>query len=112
MAQINNLTTQPVHPAPVGKRILIGAGIALILISIFLLGASEPDPNWPKYWMLRPLIIVPLAGAAGGVFYHLMDGLRYQGGWKKVFANVLSLLVYIIGLWLGTILGLDGTMWD
>jgi hypothetical protein len=91
---------------------LLGAAIALLLIALFLLNAGAPDPAWPRFWMLRPLIIVPFAGAMGGLFYHLMHSLRAQGGWKRVLAHVLSLLVYVVGLWMGTVLGLDGTMWD
>jgi hypothetical protein len=112
MMQRNNLTTQPIHSAPLGKRMLLGAGIALILITLFLLGAGEPNPAWGKLWMIKPLIIVPLAGAMGGVFYYFMDHLRYQGGWKNALAYVLSLIGYIIVLWLGTVLGLNGTMWN
>jgi hypothetical protein len=100
-----------IHPVPLGKLLLIGAGIGLILISLFLLNAGEPDPTWGKYWMVRPLVSVPLAGAAGGVFYYLMDGLRYWRGSRKILANVLSLLVFLLALWLGTVLGLAGTMW-
>jgi hypothetical protein len=62
--------------------------------------------------MIRPLIIVPLAGATGGLFYHLMDNLHLQGGWKKVLALILSLIGYIFVLWIGTVLGLDGTWWN
>ncbi|TDE15633.1 potassium transporter KefB [Dyadobacter psychrotolerans] len=111
MTQQNELTNG-LHPAPLNKRMLKGAGIALILITAFLLSAGESNPAWPKFWMIRPLVIVPLAGAVGGAVYYNLDCLRYQGGWKKVLANVLSLVIYIIGLWMGTILGLDGTMWD
>lgn len=103
-------------PSPSGsrnKRMLVGAGIAFVLITIFLSKAiSDPNPEWHPLWMLRPMIIVPLAGATGGLFYHLLDGLRRQGGWKKVLAHFLSLIVYIIGLWMGTVLGLVGTLWD
>ena len=111
MAGRNN-TTKPIHQAPVGRRMLTGAAIALILIIAFLFGADTPDPYWPKLWIIKPLIIVPAAGAMGGLFYHLMDSLRYQGGWKRILANILSLLVYIIALWMGTVLGLNGTYWD
>jgi hypothetical protein len=91
---------------------LQGAGFALILITIFLFSVDEPNPAWPKLWMLKPLIIVPIAGAMGGVFYYYMDFLRYQGGWKKALAILLSLVGYIIVLWIGTVLGLNGTLWD
>jgi hypothetical protein len=112
MTQRNELQNQPIHAASAGKRMLQGAGIALILIIVFLLSAGEPDPSWPKLWMIKPLIIVPLAGALGGVFYYNMDPLRSQGGWRTALAYILSLVVYIVVLWLGTVLGLNGTMWD
>ena len=112
MTQTNNLLTQPINWISLGKRMILGALIALILISIFLLGAGEPNPAWGKLWMIKPLIIVPLAGSMGGVFYYLMDELSYQGGWRRILTNILSLIVFIIGLWLGTVLGLNGTYWN
>lgn len=112
MTQGNQLTTDPVHRASVGKRMLQGAAIALSMISLFLLGAGGPNPEWPKLWMVKPLLIVPVAGALGGLFYYYMDHLRQQGGWKAVLAIVLSLAGYFVALWLGTVLGLNGTMWD
>jgi hypothetical protein len=89
-----------------------GGGIALALISLFLSGVDEPHPDWPKYWMIRPLIIVPIAGALGGAFTYFMDGLRYQGGWLTAFGYVLTILGYIVAVWMGSVLGLDGTMWN
>ena len=112
MTQRTHLTSQPTHPVSIGKRMLQGAAIALLLITIFLFGAGEPDPGWSKLWIITPLLIVPLAGAMGGVFYYIMDYLRHQGGWKKALAIIMSLIVYIVGLWLGTVLGLDGTLWN
>ena len=112
MTPRNNLTTQSIFSAPSGKQMLQGAGIAFILITVFLLQTGTPDPEWAKLWMIKPLLIVPLAGAAGGAFYSLTGRLCYQGGWKKILVTLLSLVVYITGLWLGTVLGLDGTMWN
>lgn len=112
MTQENQLTTPPIHSSSLGKRMAQGAGIALGLISLFLFSVKEPNPAWGKLWMIKPLLIVPLAGAMGGVFYYFMDHLRYQGGWKKALAYGLSLIGYLIGLWLGTVLGLDGTLWN
>jgi hypothetical protein len=112
MTHSNESLTQSIHRASMSKRMLQGALIALILIAVFLLTAGAPNPAWPKLWMLRPLIVVPLAGAGAGVFYYFMDHFRYQGGWKKILANVVCLIACIIALWLGTVLGLDGTWWD
>jgi hypothetical protein len=107
---LENNSTEKFPSGKLGKRMLIGAAIALVLILVFILPV-EPNPAWPRFWMIRPLIIVPLAGAMGGLFYHLMDYLRRWGTWQKVVANILSLLVYIVGFWLGTVLGLAGTLW-
>ncbi|RQO74968.1 potassium transporter KefB [Pedobacter sp. KBW06] len=112
MTQRKNLTAQSVHPVSLGGRLLLGAGIAFIIITVFLLQVRKANPEWGELWMLRPLIIVPIAGAMGAAFYFFMDHLRDEGGWKKIFANALSLLVYIIALWLGTVLGLAGTLWN
>ena len=112
MTQRNELTSQPIHPVSIVKRALQGAGIALIIISIFLLGVGEPNPDWGKLWMIRPLVIVSAAGALGGVFFYFMGHLRQQGGWIKILAIILSLLGYLFVLWVGTVLGLDGTLWD
>ncbi|RAU81844.1 potassium transporter KefB [Pontibacter arcticus] len=112
MEQKNNDQNQTIHPASVGKRMLQGAVIGFILITFFLVGAGEPEPEWPAYWMVKPLLVVPAAGALGGLFFFNMDHLRFQGGWRTVIAYALSLLVFLVVLWLGTVLGLHGTMWD
>ena len=111
MTTKNNLTTHTNHSVSLVKPMLVGAGIALLVISFFVFGVDEPHPEWGKYWMIRPLIITPLAGAVGGAFYAFMD---YQSsrGFKRTLAVLLSLVVYFIGLWLGPVLGLAGTMWN
>ncbi|MHA6280001.1 potassium transporter KefB [Salinimicrobium sp. CAU 1759] len=93
------------------KTALTGAALALIFIAVFLFGVDQADPSWPQYWKLKPFFIVPLAGAIGGVFYHLMGYLRTQGSWKKVLGFLVGILGYITILWLETVLGLNGTLW-
>ncbi len=112
MTKSNHLTTQPIHPAALVKPMLLGAGIALTFIIIFLLGINEPNPAWGKLWMLRPLIIVPLAGAMGGSFVFFMDYQRKRGNWSKLFTYLVSLIGFLFVLWIGIVLGLDGTLWD
>jgi hypothetical protein len=111
MTQSNNSTSQPRQVSLV-KRMLVGAGIGLLLISPFLLSDGEPNPEWGKLWMIKPLIIVPLAGAMGGLCNYFIVHFHDQVGLNKTIAIILSVMVFIIGLWLGTVLGLDGTMWN
>lgn len=111
MTQTDNSTSQP-NQASSGKRMLVGAWIGLLLISLFLLSADEPDPAWGKGWMIRPLIIVPLAGAIGGLCNYFIIRFHSQFGINKIIAMILSVIVFIFGLWVGAVLGLDGTMWN
>lgn len=94
------------------KPMVAGAVLGLILISIFLLGTGEPNPEWGKYWIVKPLLVVPLSGAMGGLCLYLFAQYHNLVGLNKSIAIVLSLIVFIIGLWLGTVLGLNGTYWD
>jgi hypothetical protein len=112
MTQKSYPAIQPNRSVSFARPVWVGAGFALILISLFMYGADEPNPEWGKLWMIKPLIIVPLAGATGGAFYYFMNVLSSRGGLNKTVAIILSLFVYIVGLWLGTVLGLNGTYWN
>lgn len=101
-----------IHKVPLFKRMIVGGSIAMLLIIVFLYGVDHPKPEWGKLWKLRPILVVSFAGAMGGLIFHIMDYYRSKGGWWKIIANIASLIAYIIGLWLGTVLGLDGTLWD
>lgn len=110
MTQNNSLTTQPIQPDLLGKRMLIGAGIGLLIISLFVFGVNDPDPTWGKFWRVRPLIVVPFAGAMGGLCNYFI--FRRLVGVNKIIPAILSAIVFLFGLWIGIILGLDGTLWD
>lgn len=112
MSSKNSSSNPQIHNASLTKRMIQGGSIALILITFFLLGAGESKPNWPKYWQIKPLLMVPLSGAMGGAFYYFMDYMRYHNDWRKPLAYIISFIGYFIGLWIGTVLGLNGTMWD
>lgn len=108
MTAKNNLTTQPL----LIKRALIGVAIGLTIILFFVLGFNNPKPEWGQYWMVRPIIVTPIVVALAGACTSFLDSLRYQGGAKRIIAYVLTGLIYLFGLWFGTIAGLAGTLWD
>jgi hypothetical protein len=109
MTQKNQLTTLP---TPLIRSVVIGALIGLTVIVTFLLQVHNPRPEWHEYWMVKPLLIVPIAGAAGGICFHLLESVRRKGGLASVIGYALSLLIYLVGLWMGIVLGLDGTLWN
>lgn len=111
MTQQDQLETRRLETGSFIKPILIGAVVAFLVISLFVFGLNNPAPEWGRFWKIRPLIITPLAGAVGGAFYAYMQS-RVNRGFNRTAAVLISLLVYIIGVWLGVVLGLDGTLWD
>src|SRR5690349_24821129 len=109
MTQTNNPTQ--LRQSSLALRMIVGGVIGLLVISLFIFG-FEPNPEWGKYWRIRPLVITPLAGAMGGLCNYFIMSFYHQFRVNKIIAMVLSALVFVIGLWLGIVLGLDGTMWD
>ena len=112
MTPTNAFAPQPFQPAPFIKRSVIGASIALAVIAFFVFSVNTPRPEWGTFWMVKPLIITPLAGAAGGGATYLVSLLGTQNGWQKALAILVSVVGYIIALWLGIVLGLNGTLWN
>ena len=94
------------------KRMLIGAAIGLTLISSLLYSVKNPDPNWGSLWYIRPLIMVPLAGAFGSLVFYTPKFIKSESSWKKVLVLILNTFAFIVALWMGIVLGLDGTLWD
>lgn len=111
MTQDNSLA-QRISPGSIAKRMLSGAVIGLILISFFVFSVNNPDPDWGKYWRIRPLIITPLAGAFGMLSFYFKDFIHPQGKLAGALVLFFSFLAFFVALWLGTVLGLDGTLWD
>ncbi|MGM9476934.1 hypothetical protein ACS5PU_10900 [Pedobacter sp. GSP4] len=111
MTLTNNFSTAAIFRAPLGKRMLIGAAIGLVLIIIFLSGTGGGKPEFGKFWMARPLIFVPVAGALGALFFHIVNSFGFQQPAIKALMVILGSIGFIVALWMGTVLGLVGTYW-
>jgi hypothetical protein len=95
------------------KRVWVGAGIALLLITLFIFPSIlHPKPEWKSYWMLRPLLVVPIAGGVAAAIVHQLLGWQARHKWPKLLIYFICFLGYLIALWMGTVAGLDGTLWD
>jgi hypothetical protein len=91
---------------------LFGAFIGFIIISVFVFGVDNPNPNWPANWRIKPLIVTPLVAAFGALSFYLADVIGVKREWPKVVLFFISAILFLIALWLGTVLGLNGTMWN
>ena len=111
MTQIIQFVRQ-IPPASLLVRMLTGALIGLVLISSFAFSVDNPDPAWGPFWRVRPLIITPLAGAFGILSFYLKDFARPQGTVMTILVYAFSALIFLVALWMGIVLGLDGTLWN
>src|SRR4051812_37151790 len=108
MTQTNDSTSQN----SLTKRMLIGAAIGLAVISFFVFGVDQPNPAWGQYWRIKPLIVTPLVGAVCGLSNYVIMSYYSLVGLNRIVAMIISGIVFIFGLWIGIVLGLNGTMWD
>lgn len=112
MTNQTQLTTKPFFTPALGKRMLFGAGISLVMISFFVIAAGKGNSAWGDYWRVKPLLLTPFLGAIIGACFDATEPLRRIEGWLGKLFFVLSLLGYFIGLWMALVLGLNGTMWN
>lgn len=100
------------HGASAVKRMLQGSIPALAVALFFIFSVDHPKPEWPSYWMIQPLIVLPFAGAMGGLAFYVLDFQRAKGGAQKWLTNIANFIIYVVGLWMGIVLGFHGTLWN
>ena len=105
------MAQRPLHKYSLSTLCLIGGIIAFMLISVYLLMVGEPSPDFPRFWKLRPLAVFTFAGVMSGVVYYFMDYIRIRGGWIRIVANIMCGIIIFVGMWMGFVLGLVGTLW-
>ena len=93
-------------------KMLIGAILGFLFITFFISGVDNPDPDWPENWKIRPMLVVAIAGAIAGAFIDFMHLLRRQGGILKLLGIIISVIGSLVILWLGSVYGLVGTLWN
>lgn len=93
-------------------RMAIGGLFNLILVSVFIFMGPPGHAEWGKFWVVRPVCVMTLAGLTGGSIFYYMTHYLQPVRWKKAVAFFGSGLIYIIGLWMGMVLGFVGTWWN
>ena len=111
MTSSNNSASQP-GQASLIKPMLLGTVVGVLVVSLFLFSSGEGKPEWGTLWKIRPMIVLPLAGAAWGVCYYFLRQNHSRFGVNKTIAVILGVLGLFIAMWMGVVVGFDGTLWD
>ncbi|WP_297333390.1 potassium transporter KefB [Flavobacterium sp.] len=108
-----NVLKNQSHINKARARFIIGGGtIALVVIAFFILSVNIPNPEWGRYWRVKPLLLTPFIGAFGGMVMYYCTRLAAFLQINKVAGFLLSMPVYLVILWIGIVLGLNGTLWN
>jgi len=95
------------------KRAVIGAVIACTLLAGFVLYHLVFDDLHLRTEIFIPFLTISIGGAAGGVFYSLMDFFRNNETWKNVIVNLICLVVFFFAMWISLVFGLAMIgLWD
>ena len=94
------------------RHLISGWAIGISITTLIILSADEHKPEWGNWWMLKPLLITPLAAAAGMLAFYLKRFFRRNSNITRIGVFLTSLLLFLLGLWMGIVLGFDGTLWN
>lgn len=108
MTQPNNPVSQPSQDWQIKPMLL---GVAIGLIAFFFFSRGESKPEWGTLWKIRPFVVLLLSGVFWGVCYNFLLRQKFLP-MSKAATVILGLLGLFIGMWMGIVVGFDGTMWD
>lgn len=92
-----------------GFPALLGASAPFSILLFIILTKEEVM----ELWMLVPLILIPMGGAVGGIFFYLMGFIWFPKGNQKLIAIIFSTILYFIAIWISSILAFNFTgHWD
>lgn len=93
------------------KAAMTGGIVGLVIISVFVFTA-ETKQEWGTLWQIKPLVITPLVAALGGGAFYATLSFFSANRWPKALGMTIGVLAFMVALWLGVVLGLNGTLWD
>lgn len=90
----------------------LGFAIAFVLVTALILSVNNPNPVWGKNWFVRPILLTPVIAATGAGVSYLISTISFRNQLFNLFKILLCLLAYIFFLWIGTVIGFNGTLWN
>lgn len=103
---------KPINLSTLIKFAIAGAFLALILISLLIFSVNTPKPEWGQHWFIRPIIVAPIIASIGGISMYLVNLGEFESKLLNLLLFLFSIVLFLFFLWIGIILGLDGTLWN
>ncbi|HEY9117694.1 MAG TPA: hypothetical protein VIN11_07695 [Roseivirga sp.] len=107
-----NRTVTPPSIDTLKKRSLMGGLIGLMVTVLFIYSANDANPLWPSLWFVKPVILTPLLTTLGGAFFYYIESIFFTNAWNRPLALIIGFIAFIVSLWLGMVLGFNGTYWN
>ncbi|MFC3415464.1 hypothetical protein [Algoriphagus hitonicola] len=90
----------PFRPKELLLPALLGASLPLAWLLFIILTKGDLFETWMYY----PLIIIPLGGSAGGIFFFLMGFKWFPKGNQKLVAVIFSTILYFVAIWISAVM--------
>lgn len=86
------------------KSLVLPASIGALLPLGFLLFIILTKEAYFESWMYFPLIIIPIGGAIGAIFFYMMGFQWFPTGGKKLVAIIFSTILYFAAIWISSVM--------
>lgn len=106
------LNIKQVRPAAIAKTMVIGLIFGLAIISLFVFTVSSPKEEWGNNWRMQPLILTPMIVAFGSLAFLANRIFKPQTKTAKTLLLIASIIAFIFSIWIGIVIGLNGTLWN
>ncbi|MDA3614427.1 LrgB family protein [Polluticaenibacter yanchengensis] len=106
------LNFRQISAATIAKTMLTGLVTGLVIISLFVFTVNNPKPEWGNNWRMQPLLLTPLVVAFGSLVFFANRIFQPQNKTVKTLLLIGSIIAFVFSIWIGIIIGLNGTLWN
>ncbi|MDT0643204.1 hypothetical protein RM553_10230 [Zunongwangia sp. F363] len=90
------------------KRALTGAGLALLLLAVFLMMFGKVE-----YFFWIAASSISIGGAGAGAAYYLCCDLLEPQGTQRIIPKIFSAVLFLVSFWLSLVFALAQVgLWD
>ena len=94
------------------KIVLLGFALGLFIASMLIHNVSFPKLSWGPNWYIKPMLVLSFVASIGSIPFYFANQYEASNHSKKILAYLGATLFLLFFIWIGIILGFDGTIWN